>query len=157
MAKRKSAKSKPQTVTFTDARPDPLYQAFKEYWRNVDAGKNHTDAAINAMVDFGIDMDDKHFRRCARRAKDPIAEIRKSNNENRDFKLIEYLVRKRYKEPVETWDQFEAAFHACGLPPNVLENVKRHLFQQDATWDMTDQFSKDFKKAGQKNGKKKKR
>ena len=30
-------------------------------------------------------------------------------------------------------------------------------FQQDATWEMTDQFSKDFKQAGRKNGKKKKR
>ena len=30
-------------------------------------------------------------------------------------------------------------------------------FQQDATWEMTDQFTKDFKRAGRKNGKKKNR
>ncbi len=125
MKKRTSRKQKPQTPA--DTRPDRLTQAFKEYWRNVDAGKNHTNAALYVLRDYGIEMNDKHFRRCARRVKGSIAEIKGRSQGERDYHLIEHLVRNRYKEPLETWEHFDAAFHACGLPPAMLANVKRYL------------------------------
>ncbi len=109
------------------ARSDPLTHAFKEYWRNVDARKNHTNAAIFVMRDYGIEMNDKHFRRCARRVKNKIGEIRGREQGERDYYLIEHLVRHRYKQPVESWDQFDAAFKACGLPLSMLRQAKQFL------------------------------
>ena len=125
MKKRTGGKHKRQSSV--DARPDPLTHAFKEYWQNVDAGKNHTNVAIFMMRDYGVEMHDKQFRRCARRLKDKIGEIRGWKQGERDYHLIEHLVRYRYKEPVESWDQFDAAFHACGLPPAMLHGVKQFL------------------------------
>jgi len=107
--------------------PDPLTHAFTEYWRNVDAGKNHTNAARFVMRDYGIEMNDKQFRRCARRVKDKVREVKGFSKGERDYHLIEHLVRHRYKVPIETWDDFDAAFHACGLPRTMLRGVKEFL------------------------------
>ena len=60
MAKKKRHNQKQEKALPTDARADPLTHAFKEYWRNVDAGKSHTNAAIFVMRDYGIEMNDKH-------------------------------------------------------------------------------------------------
>ena len=56
---KKRTNLKHQTHNPADTRPDPLTQAFKEYWRNVDAGKNHTNAALYVLRDYGIEMNDK--------------------------------------------------------------------------------------------------
>ena len=127
MANKKRHKQKQEKALPTDARADPLTHAFKEYWRNVDAGKSHTNAAIFVMRDYGIEMNDKQFRRCARRVKNKIGEIRGREQGERDYHLIEHLVRHRYKEPVASWDEFDAAFHACGLPRTMLRGVKQFL------------------------------
>jgi len=126
--KRSSAKpNKPaQRVTVND----PLTQAFTEYWRNINAGKNHTNAAIFVMRDYGITMNDKHFRRCARRIKDRLSEVKGNAVDVRDSQLVEHLVRHRFKEPVKTWEQFDAAFMACGLPSAMLAPVKKCLLAE---------------------------
>ena len=130
MAKRKSDKSKPQTFTFTDARPDPLYQAFDKYWKYLEQGLNQTAAVTRALVDAKCDdINPSHFRRLARQTKDPIAEAAKSRKENRDFKLIELMVRRASKLPVDRWDQFEAAFHDSGLPAPLLDIAKIYLLR----------------------------
>ena len=125
MKKRTGLKYKTQAPT--DTRPDPLTHAFKEYWRNVDAGKNHTNAALYVLRDYGIEMNDKQFRRCPSRVKGKIGEIKGRQQGDRDYYLVEHLVRNRYKEPLESWEAFDVAFHACGLPSSMLPNVKLHL------------------------------
>ena len=126
--KRVAAKpSKPkQQATVTD----PLTQAFAEYWRNINAGKNHTNAAIFVMRDYGIAMNDKHFRRCARRIKNRLAEVKGISADTRDSQLVEHLVRNRFKEPIVSWEQFDAAFMACGLPVVMLSPVKQCLLAE---------------------------
>jgi hypothetical protein len=123
----KRTSRKPKSPSHADTRPDPLTQAFKEYWRNVDAGKNHTNAALYVLRDYGLAMNDKQFRRCARRIKSKIAEAKDRQQGERDYYLIEHLVRHRFKESLESWDQFDAAFSACGLPTSMLASVKRYL------------------------------
>ena len=123
--KRSSAKStKPERRATVN---DPLTQAFAEYWRNINAGKNHTNAAIFVMRDYGIAMNDKQFRRCARRIKGRLGEVKELATDLRDSQIVEHLVRHRFKEPVETWEQFDTAYTACGLPPSMLGPVKQCL------------------------------
>ena len=123
--KRSSAKStKPERRATVN---DPLTQAFAEYWRNVNAGKNHTNAAIFVLRDYGIAMNDKQFRRCARRIKGRLGEVKGLATDLRDSQIVEHLVRHRFKEPVETWEQFDTAYTACGLPPSMLAPVKQCL------------------------------
>ena len=125
MKRRTGGKQKKQPPG--SAGPDPLSHAFTEYWRNVEAGKNHTNAARFVMRDYGIEMNDKQFRRCARRVKENIREVKGVRQGERDYHLIEHLVRHRYKDPIETWEGFDAAFHACGLPRSMLRGVKQFL------------------------------
>jgi len=149
MKKRTGGKQKKQTTD--SAGPDPLTHAFKEYWRNVDAGKNHTNAARFVMRDYGIEMNDKQFRRCARRVKEKIREIKGFRQGERDYHLIEHLVRHRYKDPIETWDEFDAAFHACGLPRSMLRGVKQFL-QATGTTLTQDDASADEDRPGAGSG-----
>ena len=122
-----------QEVTVTD----PLTQAFAEYWRNINAGKNHTNAAIFVMRDYGIAMNDKHFRRCARRIKNRLPEVKGLAADVRDSQLVEHLVRNRFKEPIESWEQFDAAFMACGLPVGMLSPAKQCLLAEGYSFGRT--------------------
>ena len=151
MAKRKSAKSGYRSVDFTthrqnfvdrekDAETDPLYQAFVDYWHHIAAGKTKTEAAIDAIADHnlgGIDgIDAVHFRRLAKKhVTGPLdvqfAAIANSKKENRDFKMIEWIVRGSSKLPVDTWEEFEAAYHDSGIGdvPHLLDVVKLYLMR----------------------------
>ena len=128
--RRKQSSPKPSKMRHVATVTDPLAQAFGEYLRNINAGKNHTNAAIFVMRDYGITMNDKHFRRCARRIKDRLAEVKASSPDVRDYQLIEHLVRKRFKEPIGSWEQFDAAFMACGLPVDMLNPAKQYLLAE---------------------------
>ena len=148
MAKRKRDKSKPRSIDFTthrqnfvdrekDAETDPLYQAFVDYWHHITAGKNKTEAAQYAIVDHNLgDIDAVNFRRLAKKhvtAPEDVqfTAIANSKKENRDFKMIEFIVRGSSELPVDTWEEFEAAYHDSGIGdvPHLLDVVKLHLLR----------------------------
>ena len=111
-------------------RSDPMYQAFEKYWKYLEQGLNQSAAVTRALSETKCEyIKPSHFRRLAILAKDLLSKAAKSRKENRDFKLIEFLVRSTSKLPVDTWEQFEAAFHDSGLPPVLLEIAKLHLLR----------------------------